>query len=146
MGRKLAFIRGTPPSGDLWQTPVYALPGMSPSHSIYDAAEQVEDEGMHERVRAGTVTETRPQRLTNPTATRQPRIGAQFSSLAAAHLWQGFANLQWSHSYPGLRPQLGELRTLTMNFNPNAPGRAEQQRATVYNPWPPASAIFPKAL
>lgn len=146
MGRKLAFIRGAPPEGDLYTGAQYALPGMSPSHSVYDAPELTEDEGMHERVRAGTITQTHPQQLTNATITRTPRIGAQFSSLAALPIFQSFANLQWSHSFPGVRPNLGELRTLTQNFNPNAPGRAEQQRATVYNPWPPASSIFPKAL
>lgn len=147
--RKLAFMRSSEGGNPMWNGHCrYHIPGVSPSHSVYDVADGLarDDFGWDEQIKGGVIARRTRQRLTNPTLTRQTRIGAQFSSLAAQHIFQGGWVTNWDHLIPGSRPNLGEGRTLTMNFNPNAPGTKEGQRATVYNPWPSAAALYPKAI
>jgi hypothetical protein len=144
--RKLAHIRLPGHGLRTWDSPRYFTPGVSPSHSIYDHPEMVSDDGFYNaEIRAGFVEQRERVQLTNPTLTRQGRIGAQFSSLAAAQIFQGGWATSWAHLQP-MRVAIEEGRQLNTNFNPNAPGRAEQQRATIYNPWPSAGALYPKAI
>ncbi len=124
---------------------MYYTPGLSLGHSVYDAPEQQADDfDPYTSVSGGVVAQSGREMLTDPTTTRQPRISAQFSSLANAHSWQGGWQTNWDHLT--VRPNLSQTRQLNTNFNPNAPGRAEQQRATIYNAWPSAGALYPKAI
>lgn len=147
--RKLAFMRSPQGGAPMWNGHVrYQIPGVSPSHSVYDTNDGYahDDFNPSVQVRAGEITTRGRHAVTMPTTTRQTRIGAQFSSLAAGAVWQSAFSPTWEHLIPGTRPNLGELRTLNMNNNPNTYGSLEQQRATVYNPWPSAGAIYPKAI
>ena len=85
-----------------------------------------------------------PGRLTRSFRRRPARRSANFSSLANASRWQG----GWNTSFAGHYGQTAKPQhtALTKNNNRNAYGRAEQQRATVYNPWPSAGALYPKAV
>lgn len=148
--RKLAFIRLQGYGNRTWDRPRYMIPGVSPSHSIYDAPEDVKVDavGDHntpylENARGFTrVTDDYP--VEELTSTRTPRIGAQFSSLAAMRVFQSTFQTNWDHLF--IDPNFSELRQLNVNYNPNQQGSKEQQRATVYNPWPSAGALYPKAV
>lgn len=143
--RKIAFVRQPGFGGRAWAGARYAIPGISPSHSLYDFEGMSEDTGIHYRVHNNVQTTTDPRGPKEPTMNRSPRVGAQFSSLAALPIFQSGWQTRWSYPGPPLPvPRL--TRQLNMNNNPNAPGRAEQQRATVYDPWPSAGALYPKAV
>ncbi len=142
--RKLAHIRSLGYGLRMWDSPRYYTPGLSLSHSIYDRETVSGDEQVHERVRQGVFTMQQRMPITDPTMNRSPRIGAQFSSLAQMGSWQSGWQTNWDHLYS--RPNLSETRTLTQNNTRNAKGRAEGQRATVYNPWPSSGALYPKAI
>jgi len=136
--RKLAFISSPGPCNtSLFGNAVYVTPGISRSVSVYDAPE---DSG------PTNMTRWTPNEFTSPTpqAARPARRSANFSSLANASRWQG----AWNTSFAGHYGQTAKPQhtALTKNNNRNAYGSKEQQRATVYNPWPSAGAIFPKSV
>ncbi len=143
--KKLAFMRAAGGRGDrLFDRAIYTTPLVSPSSSTYDFLELELDEGFHTQDQQGVRTTHARNGLTDPTATREPRVGAQFSSLAAGRFFQGFANLHWSAMGPLMaRPDHPALHS---DWNPGQAGSKEQQRATVYNPWPAAGALYPKAV
>lgn len=145
MVRKLAFIRATGYGNRTWDSPRYMIPGVSPSHSVYDQPIIELSSCLHHEETEGISVDRIRQPVDEFTATRRPRIGAQFSSLAALPAFQSFANLHWSTSLAGViaRP---DHTPLAKNYNPNQQGSKEQQRATVYNPWPSAGALYPKAV
>jgi hypothetical protein len=144
--RHLAHIRVLGYTPRTWNAPTYHTPGVSQSHSVYDVAELEHDDFADDsQIRAGMFTQRDRLPVKELTANREPRISAQFSSLAQARSWQGGWQVNWSTHYL-MRPQIAETRTLTQNNNRNAYGRAEQQRATIYNPWPSAGALYPKAV
>ncbi|CAB4336737.1 unannotated protein [freshwater metagenome] len=137
-GGKLAFMSGPGPCNTaLFGNAVYVTPGISGSVSVYDVPE---DSG------PTNVTRWTPNEFTSPTPqhARPARRSANFSSLANASRWQG----GWSTSFASHYGQTAKPQhtALTKNNNPNTYGSKEQQRATVYNPWPSAGALYPKAV
>lgn len=136
MFRKLAFLRQPGFGNRAWNSPRYVTPGVSRSFSLYDLPTAQAPTNMTEWTENGTFV---PQ----PQPARHAREGAMFNSAPNALIFQGFANLNWSAG--AFRPIIMP-GALNQNFNPNAPGSKEQQRATVYEPWPSAGAILPKSL
>lgn len=134
--RKLASIRAPGFGNRTWAGARYAIPGLSSSVSLYD-----------KRIVTAPTNMTRwtPNGLFDPhdVPARPARESAIFDSAMGAFTWQGsLGNLHFSNLTA--RPII--TRTLTQNYNRNQAGSKEQQRATVYAPWPGAGAIFPKAL
>lgn len=142
--RKLAHVRALGYGLRIWDSPRYMIPGVSPSHSVYDVPDGFAHDTDFPRLHAGVYNAHERQPLTDPSANRQPRIGAQFSSFAALPIFQSAFATNWSHMT--IRPNLDSTRALAVNNNRNAYGRAEMQRATSYNPWPSAGDIYPKAI
>lgn len=136
MFRKLAFIRQPGFGNRAWDSPRYITPGVSRSFSVYDLPTVAAPTNVTHWTPNGTFDP-------NPQAARLAHEGAMFNSAPNALYFQGFANLNWSAG--AMRPILMP-GALQQNFNPNVVGSKEQQRATVYEPWPSAGAIFPKSL
>lgn len=138
-GGKLAFMSGPGPcNSGLFDRAVYITPGISGSVSVYDVPED-----------AGPTNVTRwtPNEFTSPTPqqARPARRSANFDSMGNAQRFQGYWNTSFASNYgqtakPPHTPLSGK------NWNPNQAGSKEQQRATVYNPWPSAGALYPKAV
>lgn len=137
-GPKLAFIsRRSQCNAGLFDRAVYITPGISGSVSVYDVAE---DSG------PTNVTRWTPNEFSSPTPqqARPARRSANFDSMGNAGRFQGYWNTSFASNYgQTAKPQ---HTALTKNNNPNTYGSKEQQAATVYNPWPSAGAIFPKAV
>jgi len=134
--RKLAFIRAPGFGSPLWGGARYAIPGLSTSVSFYDQRTMTAPTNMTQWTPNGTFDP-------HDVPARPARESALFDSAMGAVTWQGsLGNLHFSNLTA--RPII--TRSLTQNVNRNAVGSKEQQRATVYAPWPGAGAIFPKAL
>jgi hypothetical protein len=142
--RKVAGFRLPGYGNRTWSYPVYTIPGVSPSVSYYDVNEAVIPTNMTDSHENGLyVPENVP-----PVMDTRPRIGATFSSLPAGRIWQSGWKTRWTGTeWAGMIARLSDSdRQLNTNFNPLAPGSKEQQRATVYDPWPSAGALYPKAV
>jgi hypothetical protein len=141
--RKLAHIRSIGHGLRTWDAPVYVIPLPSPSISFYDGPEDIGDTQVSRwspsPIPGGSTFSTPPMQ------SRAPRIAMQFDSARGAARWQSLFVTRWEHLIPS-RPMISQTRQLNMNANRNQRGSKEQQRATVYNPWPSNAALEPKAL
>lgn len=143
MHRKIAHFRLPGMGNRMWSYPRYIIPGVSPSVSVYDHPTVMVPSHMTRWTPNGTFV-PQPARLNEDTV---ERASAVFTSLPAQHIFQGGWVTRWTGSpWAGTIARLSDARQLNVNANPNAPGSKEQQRATVYDPWPSAGAIFPKAV
>jgi len=146
-GNKYAKIRNLGEGDPLWgQTQKWALVGATPSVSVYDHAEGSESSQLHHSVREGVVDAREQQPLDAPTLNRDARF-SEFSSVPAARFFQGYFSVGFSWLAPTYNV-VGHLfhAPINLNYNPWQPGTKEAFPATVYNPYPPGSALYPKAL
>jgi hypothetical protein len=145
--KQLAHIRQLGMGDPGWgQTQRWGLEGATPSVSFYDHEEGSENTNTSHSIRAGVNTAREQLPPSNPTTTRDARF-SQFSSLPAARFFQGY----WSNGFAWLAPEfnvVGNLvhTPLAKNWNPNQPGTKELFPATVYDPFPPGAALWPKAV
>jgi len=143
--KKLAHVRSLGFGNRIWASPRYIIPGVSLSHAAFNLAQVNYNEGFSGGPSGGSELTHRLLGPVEPSTTRRAEIASQFSSLAALPSFQSFGNLHWSNGLAGVmaRP---DHPALNANFNPNTPGSKEQQRATTYDPWPSAGALYPKAI
>jgi hypothetical protein len=142
--RKLAHIRTLGMGDPGWgQSQRWIIPGVSPSYSQYDADTEDRPSNLSNRVRGGTHTVHEQVPAQEWTTTRESRIAAQFESLPAARVFQGYFSP--SFSWIGARPQIAP-RPLHQDFNLGQQGTKELHPATVYNPFPPGGDLFPKVV
>lgn len=145
---KLAHIRQIGMGDPGWgQTQAWQMPGADPSVSHYEIEQGVNESGLGRRIRNGFLTMQQRLPLDAPSMTRQTRSSAQFSSLPAARFFQGYFSTGFSWLSPSMNV-VGSLAhgPLNMNFNPNQQGSKELHPATVYDPYPPGAALWPKAV
>lgn len=142
--RKIAGFRLPGFGQRTWANPVYNIPGVSPSVSVYDRDEIERPTNMTHWSPNGVFT----PHTVEPVMDTVARVGAYFDSAPAGACWQSGWKTRWTGTeWAGMIARLDSADTqLNTNFNPLAPGSKEQQRATVYDPWPSAGALYPKAV
>lgn len=145
---RLAHIRQIGLGDPGWgQTQAWQMPGADPSVSSYDVDQGRNESGLGRRIFGGFLRMQQRLPLDAPTMTRTTRSSAQFSSLPAARFFQGY----FSTGFSWLAPELNVVGSLQhsglhMNFNPGQQGTKELHPATVYDPFPPGGALWPKAV
>lgn len=147
MGRRLAHIRhiGEGPPG--WgNTQKWGLLGASPSVSVYDQPSAVEDSGLHRSYRGGVNSTHNRAPAGEYTTTRQARVSALQNSLPAAAFFGSYAGAGTGRSWSPNAVAYTPHTALHQSFNPHMAGAAELHPATVYDPFPSPSSLYPKAV
>ena len=146
-GRHLAHIRQLDLANPGWgQQQVWSLPGATPSEGFFNVTEGSDGTNMHHSIGGNVETIRRENPASQPTTTRDARYDV-FSSLPAARFFQGY----FSTGFSWLAPELNVVGNLThmplhANWNPAQQGTKELYPATVFNPYPPGGALWPKAV
>lgn len=134
------------PASPGWgQVQHWGLAGYSPSVSVYQAEDDQSETDWHRDVRGGEISDRDRIPVEEFTMTRRSRIGAQRVSLPAARFFQSYTG-----SGTGRAEVAGVAawtpRSIRQNWNPAAPGAAELHPATVYQPYPSPSELYPKVV
>ena len=145
---KIAHVRMLGQGDPGWgQTQKWQMVGADPSVSFYDVEYGSEQSNLSHSIGGNMQTHRQENPTSQVTTTRNARESALHSSVPAARFFQGY----FATSFSWLAPELnlvGKLahQPISMNWNPHAPGSAELHPATVYNPFPPGAALWPKAV
>lgn len=148
MPSKIAHVRMLGQGDPGWgQTQAWGMVGYDPSVSGYDINTPSGPSNLGHSIGGNVNTVTAENPTSQVTTTRDARASSVFSSMPAARFFQGYFATSFSWLAPDLN-LVGHLahQPITQNWNPHAPGSAELNPATVYNPFPPGAALWPKAV
>ena len=143
---KLAHMRMIGRGDPGWgQTQRWHIAGQTPSVSIYDAGYGAGGSNVGDMIRHGFHMMVEQLPLDEPTMNRSARVSAQINSLPAARYFGAYVSSGtgqgWSGAAVANVPRQGN-----MNFNPHMAGALELHPATVYDPYPSPSALYPKVV
>lgn len=143
---KLAHIRMIGKGDPGWgQTQRWHMQGQTPSVSLYDAPYGANDSNVGDTISAGRHTMRERLPLDEPTLNRSARVSAQLNSLPAARFFGGYVSSGTGQHWSGATTA-HTTGTLHKSFNRNAQGAAELHPATVYDPFPSPSSLYPKVV
>lgn len=142
---RLAHIRQLGQGAPGWSHGRWQMAGQTPSVSIYDASYGAGGSNVGDTIQAGWHTMREQLPLDEPTMNRSARVSAQINTLPAARYFGSYVSSGtgqgWSGAAVAHVPRQGN-----MNFNPNMQGAAELHPATVYDPFPSPSSLYPKVV